>query len=358
MSRPANWQKTIGASKRHAILAIKLYNDPLDPLALEGFVIHMHLAWLYLFQAKYQKLKQEFRVRDSRYKALRYEKIDGEYRTQPLSWFVSDSLAESSPVRKNIDFFIRLRNKMEHRHEETTKALADAISGESHSFLLNYEEALVAIAGQIHSLAPIIRFPVFLGGFSDRGKAELLKQSQAIPDEYKSFVADYYTSLGDEILTDPRFSLRITVVLEKANRSGDLAMTFINPDELEPEEKARLEESLKHGTLITREKLVSVVNKGLFKPQQAQNAVNARSPFVFNNYDFTLAHQKNGCRPPGGSLTPHKTKKDFCMYDEPNRSYLYTQSWVDYLARKCQTAEGFFKATGRKAKLKSQAKET
>lgn len=58
MARPAIWQRTLDASKRQALLAVKLYNDPSDALALEGFVIHMHLAWLYYFQAKFQKEKE------------------------------------------------------------------------------------------------------------------------------------------------------------------------------------------------------------------------------------------------------------------------------------------------------------
>ena len=355
MARPAIWQRTLDASKRQALLAVKLYNDPSDALALEGFVIHMHLAWLYYFQAKFRKEKREARIRDVRFKALRYVKVDGEHKTQSLSWFVSQDLPDVSPVRKNIEFFIQLRNKMEHRHEESTKALADLVAGESHSFLLNYEEAVVALGGDVNSLAAILRFPVFLGGFTQRGKAELLKQTQSLAADYRIFIADYYNSLDDEILTDRRYCLRITVVLEKANRSGDMLMSFINPSELDDEARKELEASIKKGALITRQRLVPVVNVGLLKPRTAWQKIELGIPFRFNSYDFTLAWKKNGCRPVNGSAMPANTNQDFCFYDEPNRSYLYTEGWVDRLIRKCQTEKGFIESVGRNPKPKANA---
>jgi hypothetical protein len=348
MPRPPTWQRTLDGSKRQAMLAVKLYNDPSDPMALEGFVIHLHLAWLYLKQAQYQKEKKEFRVRDRSYRGIRYERTDGEYRTQALSWFMQQDYADHDPVRANVEFFIKLRNKLEHRHEDAMKPLADAIAGESHSYLLNYEEALVMVGGEPNSLAGELRFPVFLGGFTDRGKLELLKQSKALPDEYKVFIADYYSTLGDDVLTDSRFSLRLTVVLEKANRSGDWSMSFVNPNDLDETARQELEDRLRHGALITREKQVSVANLALLKPKKAQEAVQSGIPFIFNSHHFQKACKIAAVKPPAGD-PPESTRADFCIYDEPNHAYLYTQEWVEYLVRKCGDPDGFKTTTGRAA---------
>lgn len=43
------------SSKQEALLAVRLYNDPGRERALEGFIVHMNMAWLYECQAKWQK---------------------------------------------------------------------------------------------------------------------------------------------------------------------------------------------------------------------------------------------------------------------------------------------------------------
>ncbi len=53
MARPPRWQATLDASVEEACLAVRLYNDPAESRSFEGFVIHMHLAWLYLLHAEF-----------------------------------------------------------------------------------------------------------------------------------------------------------------------------------------------------------------------------------------------------------------------------------------------------------------
>jgi hypothetical protein len=49
----ARWRTTLEASKNESILTVDLYNQSRQPRRLEGFFVHMHLAWLYLFEAQY-----------------------------------------------------------------------------------------------------------------------------------------------------------------------------------------------------------------------------------------------------------------------------------------------------------------
>ena len=88
MSR-AKCQRIIEASKGEAILAVRLYNEPTLPRALEGFVVHMHLAWLYLLQAELINNGVEFRYRDTKYKN-RYLKVNGEYQMWDLAYTVKN----------------------------------------------------------------------------------------------------------------------------------------------------------------------------------------------------------------------------------------------------------------------------
>lgn len=45
-----------------------MYNDPAETRAFEAFVVHMHLAWLYLLHAEFLRDGTDFRYWDKRYK--------------------------------------------------------------------------------------------------------------------------------------------------------------------------------------------------------------------------------------------------------------------------------------------------
>lgn len=335
-------------------MAVRLFNDPGQPRALEGFIVHMHIAWLYYFQSKWMKegREREYLVRESD-KPVRYKKVDGEHMSQPLEWFVRNEYPAVSAVSANIDFFIRLRNKIEHRHTGSPESLQVAVRGECHSLLLNYEEALVALGGSKESLAHILHFPVFIGGFTDKGKADLLKMTKSLPADLRNFIADYDNSLDDDVARDPRYCMRLTVILENGNRKGDVSMKFFNLAELTDEEQAVVEKIAEKGFVVTKRKRVSVSNADNFKPSQVVEQVQAEIPFVFNMSHFTAAWKIGKFRPATGSASPDETRTDFCVYDAPHRDYTYTPVYVKHLAAKCSTAEGFLAITGKAPKLKA-----
>ena len=76
------WSITLDASKDEAILAVDLYNQSRRPRRLEGFFVHMHLAWLYLFEAQYQQSRTDYHYRLSN---GHYERVDGEPKTWDLA---------------------------------------------------------------------------------------------------------------------------------------------------------------------------------------------------------------------------------------------------------------------------------
>jgi hypothetical protein len=49
------------ASKNEACLAVDLYNRSSGKRSLEGFVVHKHLAWLYLLHARFEHDGVDFR---------------------------------------------------------------------------------------------------------------------------------------------------------------------------------------------------------------------------------------------------------------------------------------------------------
>ena len=61
--------------------------------------------------------------------------------------------AENDPVRANLALFIRLRNRLEHRHAHTDEALRLNLAGHAHALLVNYESEPTDQFGGNRSLA-------------------------------------------------------------------------------------------------------------------------------------------------------------------------------------------------------------
>ena len=108
-------------------------------------------------------------------KGDRYVHVEGE----PKHWELSESLkqhfgANNPPERKNLEFLIGLRNKIEHRH---LPDLDPGLYGECQAALLNLEEMLTSQFGARYALSDQL--------------AVSLQFTQIIPGE-KSYRRDAY----------------------------------------------------------------------------------------------------------------------------------------------------------------------
>ena len=169
MARLPNWTATLRAARDEAVLAVRLYNDAAEARAFEGFVVHMHVAWLYLLHARFIRDSIDYRYRE-RDNPHRFVKVDGEYKRWELARCVEERWPDpNSAVRKNLEFFIGLRNRIEHRHARQAPDLALAVSGHAQALLLNFEEELTSTFGTDYSLATVLRFPIFVGSFTTEG---------------------------------------------------------------------------------------------------------------------------------------------------------------------------------------------
>src|SRR4051794_23135071 len=112
MTRSRAWFQ-LQASKNEVRLAVDLYNRTPQARSLEAFVVHMSIGWLKLLQARYERDGDDIYVRDQR--GWRQRTRDGDYVTKPLSQMLEEVFEPSDPVRKNVEFFVGLRNRIEHR---------------------------------------------------------------------------------------------------------------------------------------------------------------------------------------------------------------------------------------------------
>ncbi|MDQ0648638.1 hypothetical protein QFZ53_002834 [Microbacterium natoriense] len=353
MARPPRWQATLDASIEEACLAVRLYNDSAEARAFEGFVIHMHLAWLYLLHAEFVRDNVDYRYWDPQFKN-RLLRIDGE----PKRWELERSMkerwpADSDPVRANLALFIKLRNRLEHRHAHADAALMLNLSGHAHALLVNYDSELTEQFGEQRSLALRLRLPIFVGTFTPQGEHALRRFRRTLPADLRGFVTDYESGLDEAIINDSRYEFRLRAMVELAPKDPDaVAMQFTRYEDMTEGEREFAEEMGKRGQVIVREQRRPVSGLGRLMPTAVATEVQLGIPFVFNLNHFAAAWKRKNVRPPYGDPNPDRTNSDFCEYDEPTNTYRYTKAYVSHLIKKCGTEKGFEEVTGMTPRLK------
>jgi hypothetical protein len=348
MAMPKRWVVMLRAACDEACLATRLYNDPAEVRSFEGFVVHMHLAWLYLLHAKLTRDGIDIRYHEKN-APRRLVKVDGEAKIWELSKCVQKRWPEdANPVRSNVEFFIALRNKIEHRYARVQDALALAVSGYTQAHLLNFEDELTGAFGSQYSLAGRLRFPVFVGAFTPAGEQTLRELQAQLPAALRKFIASYHANLESATRDDPRFELRLRVSLELAPKDpNSTAIQFSRLDDMTDEERAAVEEMGRKGQVIVREQRRPVQHHGWFKPAKACAEVAKQIPFRFTMAQFTWAWKALKVRPSGGALAPEKTDEKYCIYDDAHGDYLYSPRYIDKLVKLLTTEEGYRKTIGR-----------
>lgn len=314
------------ASKKEATLAVDLYNRASGDRSLEGFVVHMHLAWLYLLQARFVRDGIDYRYRKSN---RVFERVDGEIKTWDLARCVREQYTnQSDPVRSNIEFFIRLRNKIEHRYE---RLLAVVVAGKTQAQMLNYEEALTTIFGSHQGLGEDLRFPVFVSTLTSDAVQALKRTHRQLPKRLVEFIREYDASMPEEVQRDPHYDFRVLLLPQTGPKSeADAAIRFVRADELTDKQRQALDIAL----TIVRTKKVPVQNLGRHKPSAVAESVEQTLGVRF---DPATAHSRAwhhyNVRPEWGSDHPEETDATFCVFDPPHGDYLYTDAWIKKLIK-------------------------
>jgi hypothetical protein len=325
--KPKYWH-TLEASKAEAILAVDLYNGPYERRSLEAFIVHMHLAWLYLLHAEF--IRDGVDIRYWNRSKSRLIRVHGEPKTWELSRCVKKRWGEKDPVRKNLELFIGLRDRIEHRY---AAAISVAIAGHAQAHVLNFEQELVEQFGKEHSLAETLRFPVFLSSLTEQGAEALRKLRASLPPKATRYLEDFYDSLEPGIVEDQQFEFRIRLIPYLGPPSqADLAVQFVKWEDLNQEEQAILEGMGRKGIVAIKTKDRPVQNLGLFKPKGVVQAVRKEVP-SFTMGDFIWWWKELKVRPPRFSPKPRETDQRYCVYDEPHNDYLYTEAYVRMLIR-------------------------
>lgn len=326
MARRSRWWHQLQASKNEALLAVDLYNRSGTERQLEAFIVHMSMAWLKLLQARAERDGDDLYIRDSR--GWRLRSRDGDWLLKPLHTLAAEYFGDADPTRANLEFFLGLRNRVEHRHE---RDVATLVAGRTQAWLLNYEAVLVAQFGAQEALGTQLRFPLFVSSITEDATNAVKAVRTRVPKGVLEWVQDFDAALEPNLTTDQRFDFRIYLVPHTGPKTeADAAMTFVRLEELTDEQRSVMGQV----QTIIRDRLVPVSDLGALLPGKVAEAVEAAIGRPFTLHNHVQAWRHFGVRPPAGAADPAATKSDFCRWNPAFRQYVYTESWVRYLTRK------------------------
>lgn len=317
-----------------AITAVETYNRPMTKFRTENYIILMIIAWTKLFHAYFQAtIGNKYFYKD---KNGRYKIVDGERKAWELPQCIAKYNSNNPPyylsdaVSSNLDFFIKIRNKIEHRYWAST-TLDIVLFGECQALLYNYESMLIKLFGEEYAINTCLAYSL---QFSQMRSAEQLKaqREQLSKDmlDIKKYIDKYKTDLPQEIFDSQEYSIKLLQIPKVSNTNrGDLAVEFVKWDSLDEDDK----NSYKQITTIIKDKIVKqqVVNLYLQKPSGVIAAVKEKTGIELSISNHTDLWKAFRIRPDKNSEDRFDTNTLFCLYDEPHNDFLYTQEWIDFI---------------------------
>jgi len=335
--RKGKTKSILDASIDSALLAVEIYNKPRTTFRSEGFITMMIMAWTRLFHAHFNAT-----IGDKYYykgKNGRYETVDGEKKAWELATCIKKYGELEDGVESNLSFFIKLRNKIEHRHIEK-REVDTLIFGECQSLLFNYESQLIKFFGNNYSINEALVYSLQFSQIrtDQQEKANRSALSKDL-SEIISFVEKYRNTLDDDTYNSQEYSIKLIQIPKISNTSrADAAVTFVKWDTLNEEDKAAYEQL----NVIIKDKAVKIeaVNVGRLKPSEVVRKVNEglNGKSITQNLHVVL-YKLFSVRPVNGAEDPFETYADFCLYDEPHNDYVYQEAWVNFIIHFMQTTD-------------------
>ncbi|MEO7819488.1 MAG: DUF3644 domain-containing protein [Actinomycetota bacterium] len=325
---PKRAKELLQKARNAALLGVEIYNKPATPYRSEGFIVQMTIAWTALLHAILEARGVSYYYRQDN---GRFQRVDGERKAWELARCMREYLpGQTNALSKNVEFFIGLRNKIEHRF---LPSLDGAIAGECQALLLNFETVLEQEFGSGWALMENFFIAVQLSKMRPGKNLEAIKRLQSsLPVNVIEYMAAFRSGLSDEVLNSQEFSFRVFLVPNVANRreSADAAIEFVKYDETDPRQVAEL---ARLGVLI-KTKQVEVLNKGGLKPKDvaARVAEGIGRPFSASSH-HARAWRYYKVRPSDRAGDPANCDNRYCHYDNAHRDYVYTDVWVKLLIR-------------------------
>ena len=340
---PRKVKSALEKARDSAMLAVEVYNKPAVKFKSGGYISLMVIGWTALFHAIFfrRKLRPFYKKESGR-----YVKIEGDFKYWELDeclrqYFKADT---GNPVRKNLEFFIPLRNRIEHR---SMPELDASIFGECQAMLLNFDEMLETEFGAKYCLRECLSFALQLFPSSE-SLVDAVKQnpeSKGVVD----FIQQFRSTISPDTTASGKYSFK-AFLIQVANHKSEnaLPIQFVHYDKLSEEERKKVA----HLVAMVKFKEVPVSNLDVMKPGEVVKKVQhglghpkvmrgTKEVERFTLDTHTRCWHRYKARPPSGSSNPRETNYKFCIYDKMHDDYGYTQAWVDFLVEKLKDATEF-----------------
>lgn len=322
-------------ARESAILAVETYNRPTATFRSGAYTVLMIIAWTSLFHAHFVRKGRRPYYRKPG--SNRYIKVDGDYKRWELKECLQQHFGGNNPaVRKNLEFFIGLRNKIEHC---SLAQLDPDIFGECQALLLNFEAMLLAEFGERYTIRGGLSFMLQFSRAPARTSGTAVKAEQRTFRDVKKYVDGFRSSLSTEIQNDLAYSFKVYLVPKIGSHTSadSIAVEFIKYDPTKPEEMKQYERVV----AMIKPKDVRVANLGLLKPTHVITAVKARLGKPFSLWDHKAAYEYFNARPPKGAADPAACDTRYCQYDDVHKDYCYHPEWVELLATRLKDDETY-----------------
>jgi hypothetical protein len=327
---PVEVSANMSKAREAALLAVEVYNRPATAFRSAGYIILMIVAWTALFHAIFlrKRIKPFYKKKGS---TRRYEKVDGDYKTWELTECLRQYYKEQSTApRKNLEFFIALRNKIEHRF---LSELDIEIFGECQAMLMNFEEVLSSEFGGKQALVGGLPYALqFSKALTPTQVTAMRGSARQHLQSVKKFVTSFRSSLSDDVQSNASYSFKVFLVPKVGSqaKSSDIAIEFVRYDPTKPEEMKQYERVI----ALIKPKQVSVANLGGLKAGQVVERVASRLGRRFTMNSHARCWKHFNTRPGSKSSSPEQCDNRYCYFDVLHKDYVYTNAWVDFLAEK------------------------
>lgn len=324
----------LNKAKESALLAVEIYNKPSISFKSGGYITLMIIAWTALFHAYFFKKKIKPYYRNGRrFETIKEALPTGKKIYSYKHWDISDCIKQyfrdkTEPSRINIEFFIPLRNMIEHRN---MPELDINIYGECQSLISNFNEFIEKEIGGKHSLKGILPFALQFSPLEsklmDLAAKDLKKKGL---DKVVRYIKDFRSSLSSDVFENSKYSFK-AILIKVANHEGrdTLPIKFIKYEDLGEDERNKLKDM---GIVLIKEKQVSVIHGDKYKPSGVVSEVASKIGKPFSTNLHFNCWRKYKIRPLKGDSSPERTNSKYCIYDKIHKDYLYTKEWIDFLS--------------------------
>jgi hypothetical protein len=347
---PIETEANLRKAREAALLAVETYNRPGTAFRSAGYVVLMVIAWTALFHAIFGKKRIKPYYRQKMH-PTRFERVDGDFKHWELSECVQQFFKDqNSAVRKNLEFFIKLRNKIEHRF---LPPLDIEVFGECQAMLGNFENLMCETFGNKYALSANLAFALQFGRNVHVAQQTVLRG--AVKRNFQSvrkFIEAFRSSLSDDIYADQNYSFKVFLIPKVgASRSADdVAVEFVKYDPSKPEEMGKYAKVIS----LIKPKLVNIINATGLRAGEVVSNVSARlSGKTFNQSSHTRCWHHFKARPPRGAPDASLCNPQFCSFDVVHKDYVYTLQWADFLVDKLSDEATY--AVVMKAKAQQQS---